>query len=193
MIQEDRVCGDCRRPLSVVAMPSTALCTVACAGACADMTASMRGARTHACLRVRTQVLRHRRACTRYYYEVRPIPQDPFFPNPNSSRHSRRTTTKFWPQFKRDLAPIMIRCTTCGLQPTGSPCDAGAFRPRCHFPPLFFWKALYNHKPLKTVPRIATLTTKSDTPGGGTPFSFLKNRTNADRKPARRRQPETRD
>jgi hypothetical protein len=38
---------------------------------------------------------------------------------------------------------------TCGLEPTGSPCDAGAFRPRCHFP---------------------------------------QNRTNADRKPARRLQ-----
>ena len=32
----------------------------------------------------------------------------------------------------------------------------------------FFLKAFYNHQPLKTVPRIATLTTKSDTPGGGT-------------------------
>jgi hypothetical protein len=54
------------------------------------------------------------------------------FLNPNYTRHSCRTTTTFWPQFKRDLAPI--RCTTCGGQPTGSPRDAGAFRPRCHFP-----------------------------------------------------------
>ncbi len=36
---------------------------------------------------------------------------------------------------------------------------------------LFFWKAFYNHQPLKTVPRIATLTTKSDTPGGGSTVS----------------------
>jgi hypothetical protein len=39
---------------------------------------------------------------------------------------------------------------------------------------LFFWKAFYNHQPLKTVPRIATLTTKSDTPGGGTRCSLDK-------------------
>ena len=38
----------------------------------------------------------------------------------------------------------------------------------------FFWKAFYNHQPLKTVPRIVTLTTKSDTPGGGTRCSLDK-------------------
>ncbi len=35
-------------------------------------------------------------------------------------------------------------------------------------------KAFYNHQPLKTVPRIATLTTKSDTPGGGKHCSLDK-------------------
>ena len=69
------------------------------------------------------------------------------FLNPNYSRHSRRTTTKFWNQFKRDLVPISS--TTSGLHLTGSSCDAGDFRPRCHFP---------------------------------------QDRTNADRKPARRLQ-----
>ncbi len=87
-------------------------------------------ARTHACLRVRTQV-RHRGMYSLLLRAPSHISRL-FFSNPNYSRHSRRTTTKLWPQFKRDLAPI--RCTTCGLQPTGSPCDAGAFRPRCHFP-----------------------------------------------------------
>ena len=69
--------------------------------------------------------------CLVQSYELRFISRDSFFLNPNYSRHSRRTTTKFWPQFKRDLVPISS--TTCGLQLTGSPCDAGAFRPRCHF------------------------------------------------------------
>ncbi len=55
-----------------------------------------------------------------------------FFQNPNYSRHSRRTTTKFWKQFKRDL--VSISSTTSGLHLTGSSCDAGDFRPRCHFP-----------------------------------------------------------
>jgi hypothetical protein len=51
---------------------------------------------------------------------------------PNYSRNNRQTITKLWPQFKRDLA--LISSTTSGLHLTGSPCDAGAFRPRCHFP-----------------------------------------------------------
>ena len=71
----------------------------------------------------------------RYTYEVRVVSRVPFLENPNYSRHSRRTTTKFWPQFKRDLVPISS--TTSGLQPTGSPCDAGAHS-RC-FPRPSEW------------------------------------------------------
>ena len=52
--------------------------------------------------------------------------QTDIFKNPNYSRQSRRTTIKLWPQFKRDVIPISP--TSRGLQPTGSPCDAGALR-----------------------------------------------------------------
>jgi hypothetical protein len=48
----------------------------------------------------------------------------------------------------------------------------------------FFWKAFYNHQPLKTVPRIATLTTKSDTPGGGTQVEDIDQRLDTEQQTA---------
>ena len=47
-----------------------------------------------------------------------------FFLNPNYTWLSRPTSTKLWPQFKRDVAPIIS--TTSVLYPAGISCDAGA-------------------------------------------------------------------
>jgi hypothetical protein len=64
-----------------------------------------------------------------------------------------------WPPGTRRPPPARRRCHWAAPPGVGSSGPASG---------LFFWKAFYNHQPLKTVPRIATLTTKSDTPGGGT-------------------------
>jgi hypothetical protein len=76
--------------------------------------------------------------------------------------------------------PLPLRlqdCEAATRQRTGRSSDPAVATPTSLvFTDLFFffWKAFYNHQPLKTVPRIATLTTKSDTPGGGTRCSLDK-------------------